>query len=292
MDKMNICKECGTENEECYIYCKNCGSVLNPEKVKNERLNNFKHRSKQEKTAFEDSSQNPNFSHKTTGYTDGNAENPNFAHNTSSFFDGGNPDFSHNTEYRRAETYSYAVPENICGISTEDMAYFVGIKANEIIPKFARMEAEQTRISWCWPAAVLGFLIGPLGCALWFLYRKMYKAAGLLLVFGALLLCAAELIPEWLINIGIAQNFVLAFKTGFLQLIRIAFCLITGLFGYNAYLRHAVKKIRSYCAFACDPRYYKIGLSAVGGTSGGMAALGVLAIFAITAIISVFIKLI
>lgn len=292
MDKINICKECGTENEECYIYCKNCGAPLNAEKAQTERLNNFRHRKKQKNTVFENNSQNPNFSHGAADNFDGNSENPNFSHGASSFYDGVNSNFSHNEENRRTDAYAYAVPENICGVSTEDMAYFVGIKANEIIPKFAKMEAEQTRISWCWPAAVLGFLIGPLGSALWFLYRKMYKAAGLLLIFGAALLCAAELIPEWLVNIGIAQDFVLVSKTGFLQIIRITFCLVTGLFGYHIYLQHAIKKIRGYCAFACDPRYYKIGLSAIGGTSGGMAALGVLAIFAVTAIISVFIKLI
>ena len=160
MDK-KICSECGTENESDYIYCKNCGTLLTsptkpaePAPAKAEPEHEFI-----AQTAPEPKVEQPSFQPAPPVY------------NTANGSAGYTPDSSPITD----------------GIPQEELALFIGKKSAVIMPKFIKMEITNSKVSWCWPAAILGFLFGPMGAALWFFYRKMYKTGALLAVIGALI---------------------------------------------------------------------------------------------------------
>ena len=181
----------------------------------------------------------------------------------------------------------------------EDIAFFVGKKAGDILPKFTSMEFSGSKVSWCWPAAVLGFFFGPMGAAIWFLYRKMYKIGALLLVLGAALTFffaalsynpstaeAGDLFDAFasgdvdvLGDLLIGEETVLARVANLLDMVTsVACCILSGIFGFYAYKEHCVKAIRNYRMTGIDPRYYRIGLASVGGVSGGMVAVGIVCI--------------
>ena len=83
---------------------------------------------------------------------------------------------SNNQPYGQYGYNDFIIPETE-GIPNEEVATFVGRKAGKIIPKFAKMQATNSKISWCWPVAILSYFFGPVGAAFWYLYRKMYKMA-------------------------------------------------------------------------------------------------------------------
>ena len=49
-----------------------------------------------------------------------------------------------------------------------------------------------------------------------------------------------------------------------------------GLFGNYIYMNHCTNAIKKYRASGLDQRYYKLGLASLGGTSGGMLAVGII----------------
>lgn len=278
MDKW-ICSECGTENEKEYIYCKNCGakSVSEQERCADKTDYGFKN--------------NPNFTHNENFYNTPNGENPNFSHQSSPFVNNG-----YNSQYQGYESAEEPQIESIGGIPTDEIALFIGNKANKILPKFAKMELTGTKTSWCWPAAVLGFCFGPMGSALWFFYRKMYKAALILLAVGAALnilltvfSCSttADRLNGFFNTLDIRYSQDASAKNkntvsdrisdDVEYIVNVATCIVTGLFGFFLYKKHAVKKIKGYREYNSDPRYYRLGITAVGGTSPGMTVLGIAA---------------
>lgn len=291
-----ICSECGTENEAKYIYCKNCGSPLvlknedadkHPENVTSEKTSNT-----QEFTGY--SSENTQPVTDTAAASNISAQGQNV--NTSESSGG-----SENSGYTKG-VYS-AEPSGsqygIEGIPAEDIAFFVGKKAGDILPKFTSMEFSGSKVSWCWPAALLGFFFGPMGAAIWFLYRKMYKIGALLLVLGAALtffLAALSYNPsavetddlfdaftsgdvDLLDDLLIGEETVLSRVADLIDMATgVACCILSGIFGFYAYKEHCVKAIRNYRMTGIDPRYYRIGLASVGGVSGGMVAVGIVCI--------------
>ena len=247
----NICKECGTENESDFIYCKNCGATIKEETDKN-----------------------------TTS-------TQNFQSN----------DNTYNDEFED-------------GVTQEDLQIFIGNKSKDILPKFARMKFSGSKLSWCWPAALLGFAMGPIGASFWFFYRKMYKPASILVLIGFLLS---------VINAVVTFNYnSLAFDAFFEALTTSDFeaiiesvnsipkeetvftllaefiddaastitCILCGLFGYHIYKVHCIDSIKKYKATQFNNQYYKLGLSSYGGVSGGMLAVGIVINFAIEYIIT------
>lgn len=248
-----ICKECGTENEKEYKYCKNCGAVLEKE---------------QPKTTPQPTN---NFSNSNT-YND-------------FFYD---------------------------GISQEEMTLFVGKKSNEILPKFQKMKLTDSKVSWCWPLAILSLFFGPFGAALWFFYRKIYKHAFIFSGIGFLLSvivtalnfnqtdALTDKITDALMS-GDFQNFLnilgntkiadsaLTLVASSLQSVfEIVTTVVTGVFGYSIYMNHCIEKIKDYKFRHTDQRLYQMGISAIGGVSGGMLALGFLIMFGSDAVISFF----
>ncbi len=254
-----ICYECGTENEPQYAYCKNCGSKL-----------------------IQDSQ---------SGKSDAdNTQNP------------------PNTEFY-GNNYN-SVPsgffrDTIDGNPVDDVISFVGTKAHKIVPKFSQMQISNSKTSWCWPAAILGLLFGPFGVAIWFFYRKMYKAAFITAAIGTVsgglitLLCGSlnmvapsqNILPDSLYDfseyLDASGYFSLAsYVESLLSGIEsVASLVLGGLFSYHFYKGFVSEKIRHYRMSNIDPRYYKIGLASIGGTSGGMAVLGV---FIMISVIEIF----
>ena len=289
MDK-KICSECGTENESDYIYCKNCGTLLadtakpaEPEPVKKEP--------------------EPEYISQAV---------PNLQ-NTQAF-QPASPVYS--TESGGAE-YTPGDTPVTDGIPQEELALFIGKKSAAIMPKFIKMEITNSKVSWCWPPAVLGFFFGPMGAALWFFYRKMYKTGALLAVIGALIniIVAAltfnstsadytllyrsflsgdmQSVLNALSSIGSTSTLLDVIADVISSAADLATCILTGLFGYYLYKEHCIKAINNFRMSISDRRYYTMGLASVGGVSGGMLAVGIICIIvvnnltsAVTAVIS------
>lgn len=256
-----ICSVCSTENEEEYKYCKNCGNALTSEK--------------------------------TDGESNAKTENYNFSNVNS--------------------VPKWNVVNDYDGVSAEEMAIFIGKKATKILPKFSKMQLTNSKISWNWPAAILGYVFGPMGSALWFFYRKMYKPALILsligavimIVFGFMTVGSGEIIPEAALeaiingdfnsavaiinsantNITATQKVVGAISTFLNEIISIATCVIMGIYGYFIYKEHCIKKITEYRAFDADTRFYKMGLTSIGGRSGGMLAVGIILLLVVQSIV-------
>ena len=252
----NICSKCNTENEPHYTYCKNCGNPLQK-------------------------------SHSN---------------------DNQNTSYSYNAPFQNPASNNI----HIGGISSEEMSLFIGKKATNIIPKFIKMELTGSKFSWCWPAAILGLFFGPMGAAIWFFYRKMPKIATILSVIGALTTIFASIIqgfinPELsgIIEEALANEDIYAIYNSIFSLsvkdllliisstlisdaVDIATLIICGLFGYNFYKKHCIGKIYSLRMYQQNPQYYNFGLSATGGTSGGLLALGIVILVAVSNIASIF----
>ncbi len=245
-----ICSRCGTHNEERYNYCKNCGNPLNAQ----------------------------------TG--------PN------------------NQEYENYNPKSDFIPiiDEIDGVQMGEMATFVGKNSFKIIGKFSRMQITNSKISWCWPVAILGFFFGFFGASIWFFYRKIYKPAIFLFAAGFLLM-----VTRTIITFGVTQNLLAELSAALseavngsidlgsylnilefqiLNLTQSAYykisnalidaenyisAIVLGLYSMQLYKRHAVKKITAYRSLNGDSAYYTYGLNSMGSTSGGIAALAVVA---------------
>lgn len=287
MDK-KICSECGTENEKEYIYCKNCGAPLTS--VKKE----------EPASTVAAGGYTPEFIDSQKPQTDIPPQ-PDYAPHTRQSESNYNPQVGVSyTPYGAYNNYG------IDGIPAEDVTFFVGKKSAEIMPKFMKMEITRSKTSWCWPAAILGFIFGPMGAALWFLYRKMYKTAIILLAVGALFTFTtaamtydtnsadinsifdaitsgnAEAFIDAINDIGNTRT-ALDIAAGAMEdIVNIATCVITGIFGFYAYKEHCVKTIRKFRQSIVDQRYYRMGLASLGGVSGGMLAVGIICIMVVT----------
>ena len=282
MDK-KICSECGTENESDYIYCKNCGALLaapaKPAEPEPAKA----------QTAPEPKAGQPSFQPAPPVY------------NTANGSAGYTPDSNPITD----------------GIPQEELALFIGKKSAVIMPKLVKMEITNSKVSWCWPAAILGFFFGPMGAALWFFYRKMYKTGALLAVIGALIniIVAAltfnttsadytllyrsflsgdmQSVLNALSSIGSTSTLLDVIADVISSAADLVTCILTGLFGYYLYKEHCIKSINNFRMNISDRRYYTMGLASVGGVSGGMLAVGIICIIvvnnltsAVTAVIS------
>ena len=283
MDK-KICSECGVANENDYIYCKNCGAPL----VKTEAAPEFIGNNAQSET-------------KSGGDFDRGTDAGSYTPPYSA------PNYA-GAQYSPYNTYtSYAID----GVPADDVAFFVGKKSAEIMPKFMKMEITRSKVSWCWPAAILGFIFGPFGAALWFFYRKMYKIALILIAMGTLLTFTTaaltydtnsqsisnifesitegdeEALLDAFGKIGSEETALDLLASGLNNLASLAACVLSGLFGFYAYKNHCVKSIKKFMQNGIDQRYYRMGLASLGGVSGGMLAVGIISMIVIENIASI-----
>lgn len=252
-----ICSKCGTENEDSYIFCKNCGTPFAPKQ-----------------------SDSNGFNPQSAQYSQTEPSQNNFSQNQSDI--------------------------HIGGISTEEIALFVGKKHNNIIPKFIKMEVTGSKVSWCWPVAVLSFFFGPFGASLWYFYRKMYKPAILLSVLGSVLavitavinIFAAPEISDSVLDILAggdynaltdaisqitpAQMLLSMLSSSISGIAEIATLVVCGIFGFSHYRTHCINKISNYKIYQAESPYYKFGLASIGGVSGGMLTLGIIIMVLVT----------
>ncbi len=214
--------------------------------------------------------------------------------------------------------YTDATPTEIDGIPTEEIGLFIGSNRNKIIAKFSKMSITESKISWCWPAAILGLFFGFFGIAIWLFYRKMYKNAGLAFAIGSLVLIVTNIITysptitflesfsNLLYSIKGSSDFS-TFSSALEELLSnfsalpqislanfisetASYCsiIVYGLFGMHLYRKHTISKISKYRSANKDSEYYGYGLKSIGGTSIGMAILAVIIATVIGNIISLF----
>lgn len=275
-----ICSECKTENEEQFLFCKNCGNPLEEEPKTEEPII---------KPVVENNSQ-PVY----------NVQNPY-----------GVP--VENPYEVKKQQNSFEEPGSVSGIEKEEFTTFIGKNGDKIYSKFAKMEYSGSRISWCWPAAILQYTLGFLGGAIWFFYRKMYKLAILFVALG-IVFTAATTILTYDEQVSASKDFLGRFyqlfdeleleqrepqsneneiedienapdekgallKSGIATVLgwleRLSTALV-GMFALYSYKKHSIKKIIAFKSAAVEPQYYSYCLSLVGGTSGGMLALGII----------------
>ena len=205
-------------------------------------------------------------------------------------------------------TYSAYTSQD--GIPAEDLAIFIGKKANDFLPKFMKMELSGSKVSWCWPVAILSWFFGPIGAGLWFIYRKMYKPAVLLLSVGLVLDVVYSAFTQTIvIDIGnlsadtfpsLSQlyntvfgglNPVFFIFTYINKFIYLVTCALTGMFSAYFYKKHCVSKIQSYRQSGIDMRFYKLGLASVGGTSAGFAVLAIASVLIVRSVVSFLIQI-
>lgn len=245
----NVCPRCETENEESYEYCKNCGTPIK-QKSANPKAPDF------------------------------NAASPN--------------------NYNYSYTHSAFVMDSIGGIPSDEVAIFINKNSSNILAKFSKMELTNSKTSWCWPVAILGFLLGPIGIALWFFYRKMYKNATVLTAVSVAINLIVTLLSAALppIDLDMAMMQILNNDvTGAMETIgpktlaiillidtislisTLVLTVVFSLFAFKLYKDHCVKTISNFKASVQDERYYKFGLSSLGGVSAGMVILGIIAYY-------------
>jgi len=320
-----ICPCCSTENEEKYVYCKNCGNKLpiaEPEPITDPftgypyRQSSYVHN---ETPTGETASEAVN--------EDIPNENPQPNHQNEQPFQNQPPNQNTNT-YNTPPVYNYNQPytqnnyqqpnptnmyiDTIDGIPYGEVAVFVGKKAHKYMPVFSKMEITSSNINWHWPAAVLGFIFGPLGAALWYFFRKMYKHAFILAAIGIVVTVATSLITgpvlteinpadifDYIAGEGAEDTLIpeldsieFNISNTITNIVDLATAVICGLFTHSWYKKHIKNSILNYRSKGIDPRYYPIGLASLGGTSGGMLTLGIFIMIFSENLATIFTKLI
>ena len=181
----------------------------------------------------------------------------------------------------------------------EEMAAFVGKNSFKILPKMLKMQLSGSKTSWCWPVAILGMIFGPLGCALWFFYRKMYKPAVILSLIGALLMFITTALSmntnlknydaikgvfeqigqietiEDLENFNFDEITENPLAEAVENAVNIGFAIACGLLSLSLYKTHCVDRISALKAVE-NPNYRQMQISYSGGVSGGMLVLGIM----------------
>lgn len=263
MDK-KTCPECGIENEEQYLYCKNCGASLTPKS--------------EPETPPQNTNQSANYS----------------------------------SNYSASQNNFYSDDSYIDGIPEIEYQLYIGQKHNKFIPKFKAMEFTGSKYSWCWAPAILGFLGGPLWAAIWFFYRKIYKPAWILVAIGTVLSIITGLLTMNTTD-AYYNAFMDSISSGDLNLFfntvmnssetlpfmisntisdvsSFGTALFAGLYSHVIYKNQIKKKIIEYKTMHSDPQHYRLGLTYIGGTSGGMLTVGILLIIGSDTLVSIITK--
>ncbi|MBQ2676954.1 MAG: hypothetical protein IJF54_06120 [Clostridia bacterium] len=81
-------------------------------------------------------------------------------------------------------------PNEVCGIPAEEVALFVGEKANKFVPKFVNYSMTGKKAGFNVLVFLLGFLINPIVAAFWFFHRRMNKLGTIILAVSVLLFAA------------------------------------------------------------------------------------------------------
>lgn len=190
------------------------------------------------------------------------------------------PQYRHNAFYEKD------------GVDAKTMSTFVGKNDDIYLSKFVTMKLNNKKISWHWPVFILGAVLGPVGMAFWFFYRKMYKAAFLLLAIGTLLgfadlwtafihplntiikeygvemfIGSAELSEATLARVG--ETFLNATHplNTLVSALSAAVLLLLPMFTFNIYEKFALKRIKRMQALFEDQTACNHFIKSSGGTS-------------------------
>ena len=166
---IRICSQCGTENEDDYSYCKNCGAILpvpqavfeqngpftpppfvappqptygNPPQYSGQQVNNLQNGQPPYNGAPQG---NPQYGQPQYG-------NPQYGQSPY-----GQPQYGAGQYPPPPPPKAVPVPDSIDGVATVDIAAFVGSKQEYYIPKFAQNAGKSSFASWNWPVFLFGF---------------------------------------------------------------------------------------------------------------------------------------
>lgn len=222
-------------------------------------------------------------------------------------------------EQNQTETENNATDNN--EVTIAEMQIFVSKNSEKIVPKFIEMQKKLKKTSWCWPVFILGFIFGYIGMAGWFLYRKMYKIAIILLAVGmgfglidlivnlphltTMFSGVYNLLESFIGNIDsqstdmmsfdFALNGIIAdYENESIKIISLIsewvgqyiLPIIMGIYSLHFYKRHAIAKVINCknTASACDD--LNMILYREGGTSVGAVVIGIITYIAIDSLLS------
>ena len=272
-----ICPNCMYENKADDAYCVNCGTklvqIISPQ-VDSSNENNSCY--------F-----NGSFNHTSQGEYYQNFSSQQYA-----------PDYNGSTNAYQSQNSAYQ--GGIDDISFSDYNAFIGAKCGSYVPKFVKMVSTGKKNSFNLPCLILGIIFGPVGCAFWYFYRKMYKMGFILLAIGLILsgiyACTSDLTTNILNDEGIlslTQNYedididelidligdtssenlladvLLSTIESVINLVVVIFCICRANYTYFNHCRQTINRIKlSGCG-----GYYSTALASNGGTSVGMVFL-------------------
>ena len=131
------------------------------------------------------------------------------------------------------------------------------------------------------PAAILaaiGAVVDIIYAVLTMNYVDTYSEA----LFNSLDTATLADIIEAFGNMATSVPYILA--TALNNIATVATFVLTGLFGFSLYKNHCISKIKGFKLYNADPMYYRLGLTSLGGTSGGMLTLGIVIMLASSSI--------
>ena len=213
-------------------------------------------------------------------------------------------------EQNNGNGYGENAQVDIDGNAVEDVVTFVGKNAPKIVPQFFKIQNSNSKVCWSWAPFILGFFFGPIGVAIWFLYRKMYSIASIFAgvgIFVNYVVFALDRIfgigtsagqtpekylesflsgsinyQEFIVKVANKQSVLSYIVTSMNSSISIAAAVLGGIFSIYLYKRHVAKKISQIKATVYDINFVKFAIAAKGGTSVGAVILGLLIITFIT----------
>lgn len=271
------CRICGTENEEEYNFCKNCGAPLEAANSENRGPSVVYTNDFVVKESFRRAEQKQ---YGSNSFGQDNRPQDDYRKN-------GRQDYQPSAENPAGEQHrhNFSYGGFIDGIPVNEVAEYVGTNSYKYINKFINMEITGGKAGWLWAPAILSFLLGPLGASLWFFYRKMPKIAAIfvsiaIVLFSFQMFFISDSAFEVLYDSSYYSDSYLSVIFDFINtlstIIRFASMLISAIFGCYFYKRSVIVSIYKLRMKNVDPRYYHFVLNSSGGTSAGWLAFGII----------------
>lgn len=178
-EKVKICSGCSAVNDASAVYCRMCGAVLGeavdvppagaqpavqPDHQQSQQ--NTYQQSYQQNTAQQQTYQTD----QQTGY-----QQP---------YQQFGPQPNQQT-YQQPQYQPY--PSEIGGVPVNEIALFVGEKADRYLPKFIKKAQTNSRAGFNVVVFLFGFLLGPIVQSFYFFHRRMNKIGAIILAIGVIL---------------------------------------------------------------------------------------------------------
>ncbi len=287
-----ICRNCGTENQADYIFCKRCGRPIEGDNGS---------RFSQDGSANQGN--NPNQGQPFGGYGPNQSYDP----NQGQPFDGYGPNQSYGPNQQYGRPFGgyggYGQPfgqnpyqlraETIDGVNTEDVELFLGKSAQKYIPVFSKMELTGTKTAVNLLVLIFSVLISPIFAACWFLHKRMNKLGIAIFLICAITefaylytafsaasaLISAEIAAgadiavimnklSVLISQAVSSNSVALAMNGLYSFVSLTVGVISGIFANRLYKNFVIEKIKSVSAKSEED--YRSQLVRRGGTRNAL----------------------